>query len=60
MAAQNTIQSLLEKELYYAVINRNSSTVRELVNLCDGTFRDNKGNTLLHYYFNSRNNEDVN
>ena len=50
MAAPNNIQSFLEKALYYAVINRNSSKVRELVNLCDGTFRDDDGNSLLHYY----------
>ncbi len=46
MAAQNNIQSFLEEALYYAVINRDSSKVRELVNLCDGTFRVNNGNTI--------------
>jgi len=49
MAAQK-LKSFLEKELVLAVWKRDSNYVERLVHFCDGTFRDNKGNTLLHYY----------
>ena len=49
MAAQK-LKSFLEKQLFVAVLKRDSNYVEKLVHLCDGTFRDDDGNTLLHFY----------
>ena len=49
---------ILEKKLYYAVLARDSWQVKELVNCCDGTFRDANG-SIIAYLCNRGNHQNI-